>query len=375
MPGGLSGGRDDAQAPTRAVDLGGRVTAADTTKGPEMPERVVDLANEVSDLATDKLQAIERVADQTRMLAINARIQAAHAGDSGAAFAVVAQEVGGVATQVRALSEALAAELAPRIGRIDTLGRDLVEQVPGQRMADLALNAVELIDRNLYERSCDVRWWATDSAVVEACAAPADTDRTSYASRRLGVILDSYTVYLDLWIADRAGRVIAAGRPERYPGVIGSDVSSAPWFTSAMATADGTQYAVDDITVAPLLDGAPVATYAAAVRRDGETRGEAIGALGIFFDWGGQSQAIVDGLRLSDGERDRTRCLLLDASGLVLASSDRSGVLSERVALRTEGRAGGYYADRDAIVGFAQTPGYETYDGLGWYGALVQRRA
>ena len=28
-----------------------------------MPERVVDLANEVSDLATDKLKAIERVAD------------------------------------------------------------------------------------------------------------------------------------------------------------------------------------------------------------------------------------------------------------------------------------------------------------------------
>ena len=91
---------------------GGGSTAAATRKVPKMPERVVDLANEVSDLATDKLQAIERVADQTRMLAMNARIQAAHAGDSGAAFAVVAQEVGGVATQVRALSEALAGRTA-----------------------------------------------------------------------------------------------------------------------------------------------------------------------------------------------------------------------------------------------------------------------
>jgi hypothetical protein len=339
-----------------------------------MPERVVDLANEVSDLATDKLQAIEQVADQTRMLAINARIQAAHAGDSGAAFAVVAQEVGGVATRVRALSESLAAELAPRIGRIDTLGRDLVEQVPGQRMADLALYAVELIDRNLYERSCDVRWWATDSAVVEACADTADDAKATFASRRLGVILDSYTVYLDLWLADAAGRVIAAGRPDRHPGVLGADVSAAPWFRQAMATADGTEYAVDDITVAPLLGDAPVATYATAVRRDGEARGAAIGALGVFFDWGAQSQDIVDGLRLSDAERDRTRCLLLDADGLVLAASDRSGVLSERVTLRTEGRTGGYYTEDDTIVGFARTPGYETYAGLGWYGALVQQR-
>ena len=30
-------------------------------------------------------------------------------------------------------------------------------------MDNLALNAIELIDRNLYERTCDVRWWATDS--------------------------------------------------------------------------------------------------------------------------------------------------------------------------------------------------------------------
>jgi hypothetical protein len=335
-----------------------------------MPERVVDLANEVSDLATDKLQAIEQVADQTRMLAINARIQAAHAGESGAAFAVVAEEVGGVAGQVRALSESLAAELAPRIGQIDTLGRDLVEQVPGQRAADLALNAVELIDRNLYERSCDVRWWATDSAVVDAC----DGGDVGFASRRLGVILDSYTVYLDLWIADASGRVLAHGRPERYAGVLGADVSDAPWFRKAVATADGTEYAVDDITVAPLLEGSPVATYATAVRRGGEARGEVIGALGIFFDWGAQSADIVGGLRLNESERARTRALLLDAEGLVLAASDGEGVLSERVVLKTEGRAGGYYTEGDTIVGFARTPGYETYEGLGWYGALVQRK-
>jgi hypothetical protein len=337
-----------------------------------MPERVVDLANEVSDVATDKLHAIERVADQTRMLAINARIQAAHAGDRGAAFAVVAQEVGAVAGHVRALSEALSAELRPRIAQIDGLGRHLIEQVPGQRMADMALNAVELIDRNLYERSCDVRWWATDSAAVDACASPDDAERCAFAARRLGVILDSYTVYLDLWIADREGRVIAHGRPERYGDVLGADVSEASWFRAAMATRDGSEYVVDDVALAPRLDGAPVATYASAVRAGGDVGGEPLGALGIFFDWGPQALGILDGLRLSDAERARTRALLLDAEGLVLAASDRTGVLTERVRLRTDGRDSGFYRDGDALVGFAQTPGYETYAGLGWYGALVQ---
>jgi hypothetical protein len=339
-----------------------------------MPERVVDLANEVSDLATDKLRAIEDVADKTRMLAINARIQAAHVGDRGAAFAVVAEEVGTVATHVRALSESFAAELGPRIERIDSYGRHLVEQVPGQRMADLALNAVEMIDRNLYERSCDVRWWATDSAVVDACAAPDDAERTDWACDRLGVILASYTVYLDLWVADRNGRVIAHGRPDRYPNVRGTDVSGESWFTRAMATKDGSTFVVDDIALAPGLGDQPVATYATAVRAGGEVRGEAIGALGVFFDWGPQSQAIVNGLRLSDDERKRTRCLLLDANGQIIASSDGQGLLSERITLRTDGADTGFYTEGDAIIGFAKTPGYETYEGLGWYGAMIQRR-
>ena len=243
----------------------------------------------------------------------------------------------------------------------------------GKRFADMARNAVEIIDRNLYERSCDVRWWATDSAVVQALEGHKHA-AAAHASRRLATILRSYTVYLDLWIADADGRVIAHGRPDRYRDVLGNDVSGASWFEQAMATKDGSDFTVDDITTVPLLADAPVATYATAVRSGGETRGRAIGALGIFFDWGEQSQAIVDGLRLSDDERQRTRALLLDASGRIIAASDRQGVLTERLELRTDGREAGYYIDRDAIIGFAHTPGYETYEGLGWYGAMVQKR-
>jgi hypothetical protein len=88
-----------------------------------------------------------------------------------------------------------------------------------------------------------------------------------------------------------------------------------------------------------------------------------------------QAQAIVDGLRLSDVERARTRALRLDADGRVIAASDRRGVLTERLALRTDGQASGYYADGETVVGFAHTPGYETYEGLGWYGAIVQGTA
>lgn len=336
-----------------------------------MPERVVRLAEEVGRVTGDKLQGIEQVARNTKMLALNALIESARVGDAGAGFAVVAREVGEIADRARELSEELSSELHPRIAELTELGHQLVGRVRGQRLADLALNVIELMDRNLYERSCDVRWWATDPALVDALTS-GDPAAVQHAGGRLATILRSYTVYLDLWIADADGRVVAraaSGLPG--PSVVGADVRDQPWFRAAMATRTGDDYAALDVARDPLL-GAPTATYATAVREGGRPDGRPVGALGVFFDWERQAQAIVDGVRLEPAERAGTRVLVLDRSGLVLAASDRAGVLTERVALRTGDRATGSYVDEGRTVGFAATPGYETYEGLGWYGALVQ---
>ena len=332
-----------------------------------MPERVVALAEKVNAQSSSRLRDLDSIARLTRMLALNALVEAARAGEAGRGFAVVAGEVKEIAEQAAAISAGLSEELGPTVAELHDLGTRLVSQVRGQRLADLALNAIELVDRNLYERTCDVRWWATDAAVVDACAEGA----AGTASRRLAVILRNYTVYLDLWVTDLSGRVLANAAPDRWPGVVGSDVSGERWFRDALATADGDAYAVQDVTASAAL-GASVATYATAVRRGGDTTGEVIGTLGVFFDWTTQTQAILAGLRLTDDERSHTRALLLDAEGLVIAASDGQGLLTERVQLRTGGATTGHYAEGGRTVGFARTPGYETYQGLGWYGALLQ---
>ena len=89
----------------------------------------------------------------------------------------------------------------------------MADEVRGQRLVDLALNAIEIMDRNLYERTCDVRWWATDAAIVEAVTLTIRA--AAHASQRLGVILRAYTVYLDIWLCDPTGQVIAHGRMTR----------------------------------------------------------------------------------------------------------------------------------------------------------------
>lgn len=337
-----------------------------------MSSAIVQQAISLSHLSSAKVGEIERFCGRTRLLALNALIESARAGQAGASFAVVANEVKEFSQQIAVLARDFRKGIEEHTTILNRLGEEALQdltRIQGDRLADLALNLIELIDRNLYERSCDVRWWATDAAVVECCA---DRTRSAWAAQRLGVILDAYTVYLDIWICDRDGKVLANGRPAAYRGAVGTSVADRPWFTSALSGAtDG--YVVDDIAAESRLDGRLVATYAAPIRAGGLATGEVIGVLGIFFDWEKQSQAVVDGVRLSDDERARTRCLILDGRGRVLAASDHRGVLTEVVPFMSGRRTLGSVRGTGVTTAFALTPGYETYRGLGWYGMLIQR--
>jgi len=173
---------------------------------------------------------------------------------------------------------------------------------------------------------------------------------------------------------DLEGRVLANGRPDRYPAATMQNVAHTAWFRDALGTSDGTEFAVADIAPVPALENRLTATYAAAIRENGETHGRPIGVLGIFFDWQAQSQAVVDGVRLSPDEKANTRCLIIDRNHRVIAASDHRGVLSEEFALHTDGQHQGTHMSAEGLLtGFALTPGYETYRGLGWYGIVQQR--
>lgn len=338
------------------------------------PERILDLSERLSSVAGEKIGEIARVNRAAKMLAINALIVAARAGEAGKGFAIVAEEFKKISTEIDAVAAALESQVRADLDDLSAIGGAILAHLRGQRLADLALNAIEIVDRNLYERTCDVRWWATDSAVVACLAEGDDATARRYASERLGVILDAYTVYLDLWICDSKGRVVANGRPSRYPGIVGRSVADTKWFQDGLRTASGDEFVACDIERCGPLGDAPVATYATAIRAGGQSKGQVLGVLGVHFDWRPQAQAVVDGVRLTPEERERSRVMLLDQKGRVLASSDGKGVLGETFPLDVSGGPMGSYANGDVTVGYALTPGYETYAGLGWYGCIVQRQ-
>lgn len=326
------------------------------------------LTAEVNQIAVDKTKAIQQITNQMKMLALNALIESSRAGAQGAGFAVVAQEVRGVGQQVETIARELETQLTKRTGDLVASIDRMSMRSRGERMVDLSLNAIELIDRNLYERTCDVRWWATDSAVVDCTAAPSAA-AVSHVSQRLGVILEAYTVYLDLWLCDLDGNVIANGRADRFRAV-GQNVAHTKWFREAKTLRSGDDYVAGDVENQPLLGNAQVATYCASVRAGGKANGAPIGVLAIHFDWAAQARAIVQGVRV--GDSDKARVLLVDSNLRVIAASDGQSILSERISISLNGQRSGYYHDRTgALVAFHATPGYETYRGLGWYGVIV----
>ena len=147
-----------------------------------------------------------------------------------------------------------------------------------------------------------------------------------------------------------------------------------PWFRDAMRCRDGGEYAVADIARNEILGNAATATYATAVRRGGKTKGEVIGVMGVFFDWENQAPMVVKALNFSDEERARTRVMLIDSKNHIIAASDDQGILSEQMKLEIKDpKRGSYLLADGSLVAYALTPGYETYQGLGWRGVIVQQ--
>jgi len=72
------------------------------------PERIVELAARLHLVAGAKIDEIATVNCGAKMLAVNAMIVAASAGDAGRGFAIVADEFNRISAQIDAVAAAIA---------------------------------------------------------------------------------------------------------------------------------------------------------------------------------------------------------------------------------------------------------------------------
>lgn len=340
------------------------------------PERIGQLADGVADTVENSISEIKDVNVQSQLLSFNARIEAARAGGTaGAAFGIVAQAMSDLSHRTSDIASRMAKDTERSIGDLARVNQVLSTQARGVRLSDLALVNIDLVDRNLYERSCDVRWWATDGSLVDALAR-GTPESIRYASDRMGIILNSYTVYFDLVLCDLQGKVVANGRPGKFASQ-GTNHATDAWFRTAIETRSGEEFGFHTVHESSLVDGQRVLVYSCCVRADGQATGKPLGVLGIIFNWDALAQAILCNVPLSASEIARCRACFTDENGLILADS-WNRQLVDRIDFRE--RQDLYrdkknfqivqYAGKRCCIGHARSPGFETY-ATGWHSVLI----
>ena len=142
---------------TRAAVDEGRMAVHDTIGAMEnTAAKVADAADKVRDLGErghkvqDIAGAIQSIADQTNLLALNAAIEAARAGEAGRGFAVVADEVRKLAERAKSSASDISAILASLLEQVGNVAADIVEasdrardSATRSRQVEDALTAIE----------------------------------------------------------------------------------------------------------------------------------------------------------------------------------------------------------------------------------------
>jgi len=107
-------------------------------------ERIQDIAIEVSSL-TPLINVVTSIAKQTGLLALNAEIQAASAGESGRGFAVVADEVRGLSKQVASAAADIANKISSTADKVTGEMTEAKSALESQRsFRDLSVLIVDL---------------------------------------------------------------------------------------------------------------------------------------------------------------------------------------------------------------------------------------
>ena len=338
-------------------------------------EDISKLANTMAGEMEAAIKKIQDINEETHVLALNAAIEASSAGDAGKGFGVVAEHMGDLSNETSRITKKMNEQSQEKIVELGEILTTQATNVRGSRLADLALTHIDLIDRNLYERTADIRWWATDGSVINSLTQKTD-EAVNNASRRLNIILKFYTIYHDLVICDLEGNVIANGNLQYH--LVGKNVSKFPWFQTAINTNNGDDYGFQTVHKSEVINNQNILTFSCKIHENGNTNAPAIGVLASIFNWTSLSQKIVNELPLSQEEISRTRVCIVDEEGLVLADSDNK-ILDEKIEF--EGKESLFsekknfviknYNNKKSYIAHGMSPGFEGYS-TKWHSILIQ---
>ena len=231
--------------------------------------------------------------------------------------------------------------------------------------------AIDIMDRNLYERANDCRWWALTSLFRAELTdlRPGDREQRRRLTDILCTINGLYTVYSNLLLFDVSARVVAVSNPA-YTDMIGQTLQP-DWVRQALGLPGTQSYCVSSFSASKLYGDHPTYIYAAAIREPGGQ--SPVGGIAIVFDSTPQFKAMLEEAlpRKENGSVvEGSFAVFAERDGRIIASTDSDLKPGERFDIGREffelaqGAGctnivtfrGRYYA-----VGSAMSSGYREY--------------
>ncbi len=333
-----------------------------------MPRRIRTLLSVLREEVDSYAATSEEIAARTNLLALNAAIEAARSGEAGRGFSVVAQEVKALAQQARGASIEFRSEVRERLAMGAGIADEMVSEIEGTRLVELAQALIQNVTRHLYGRSVDLRLMASDAEVIAALTDPSP-ETIAAADARLQLLTATSPYYLNAFLANDQGKVIAASDP--HARVRGVDLTTAPQYLNAMRSHRREEWFTDEVWLNPYSDHRAVLVFVTGVRPRGRD-GRPIGAFYVEFDWEGHIPTIISDKSLF-GERDwaRTSISIVDQQDKIIASSagKRHG---EHIALPPNAVRGAEVRG-DNTIAFASATDYHGFDGLGLRCVIEQK--
>jgi len=302
----------------------------------------------------DSNHKINVIMNKAKMLSLNSSIEAARAGAAGRGFSVIASEIQKFSEQSKAANNESLVIIKDFNSQINS--------IIGVRTADVAFDLIDKIDRNLFERNCDVQAWATFDKIVDYALEPTQ-EKMKEVNELLHNLFEIYEVYYDIVMADKNGEIVAAGVKT---DLIGKDASDSDWFQNAISHSGSF---VSDMYFSKSYQDYSV-SYSCAIR---DTNGNVVGVLSTRFNW----NYIYDILNKAKiGPKGEV--YVVNKSGIVIASRNTEETLCRNLSETYEcvkkaiaGEDYGYVLEiqkdnLEGIVGYAHTKGYNAYPGKKW---------
>ncbi|MCT7549796.1 chemotaxis protein CheW [Aliarcobacter butzleri] len=152
--------------------------------------------------------------------------------------------------------------------------------------------AIDIMDRNLYERANDCRWWALNSYFKEALDDYSTiSEKKEEISSILKYINDLYTVYLNLIIFDKNGKIIAVSN-EKEQYLIGK-ILTQDWIEKTLTLKDTSKYCVSKFEKTNLYENESTYIYCSAIRSF-KNDNDVVGGIAIVFDSSAQFYTMLD---------------------------------------------------------------------------------